>query len=812
MNQQLPKQDAPGRLGDLIESDRPWPLADVAVFMRRLAQQVQTYHRRGRFHRAIDALSVTINREFHPLLDDPPEERRFGGEYSDPEFCPPELVGRAAVTLPSDIASAAARLAEGGRKLDPRRIDVYQMGVLFYRLASGSSIVDYLYSPTAKARLPSDARCVVDQMLGHDAATRLGDCGALLQILDRLIGQSRIESGAELSADAPKTDGALRTSGNLPFSRLGPYRIQGMIGSGGMGDVYRGHDESLDRLVAVKVLPRELAQCDDFVRRFRAEATAAAKISHPNVAPIHFVGQDAGYHFFAMRYIDGESLAERLRLGGRPRIEEALRIVRQCLRGLEAAHSQGLIHRDIKPANILLDRHTNGVVIVDFGLVRRIDDSAGLTATGLVMGTVEYMAPEQAQGEPVDHRADIYSLGVVFYQLLSGRLPFEAESLTSMLFQHAYEAPFPLEEAAPSVPLAVRAIVAHMMAKQPNRRYSTCGEVLQDLQAVREGRTLTHAAEKTDWSAATVHDPPSGPIKSTRPNRHRWMIPTVTAGVCLSVAVLLFTWHGLSATSDESSGVAWAEPADTLLAEPKPDREEPVPVERFVFPSGAVAVLTFEEDTVTKRTGAALVQDSSPGANHFSGLERIRLAAGKVGSGLSLRDYSLHLPRALLNGRSEYTLTAWVYHRKEGGLFRFYLEQGERTADAGAEPVFQIDVSHLSSLNTYACNTRATEQWMAARTPAGSMAPDCWNFIALRLRNGTSGGGELTTRINQESYTLTLQNVDCPHGNRTQLGPADGIIDELAIFDRALSDEEIQTLFERGSNSGRPARTHGSRP
>ncbi|NQT17291.1 MAG: protein kinase, partial [Planctomycetes bacterium] len=261
-------------------------------------------------------------------------------------------------------------------------------------------------------------------------------------------------------------------------------------GQGGMGDVYLGHDESLERPVAIKVLPPELARHDDFLHRFQAEAAAVAMVAHANVVRVHLVGEDSGYHFFAMQYVEGESLAERLLRRRRVPLDEALSIVEQCLAGLGAAHEQGLVHRDVKPGNILVEAETDRVVLVDFGLVRRIDRSTRMTATGVIMGTVDYIAPEQVLGGDVDGRCDVYSLGVVFYQLLSGRLPFEAETPAAMMFQHVHQRPFSLRQAAPDVPQPVCDIVTCLMAKCATERYSDCAAVLYDIQAFREGRPV----------------------------------------------------------------------------------------------------------------------------------------------------------------------------------------------------------------------------------------------------------------------------------------------------------------------------------
>ena len=218
-----------------------------------------------------------------------------------------------------------------------------------------------------------------------------------------------------------------------------------------MGDVYKGYDPQLERTVALKVLPLELARQPDFVRRFVDEAKAAARLVHPNIVQIFFIGEDSGHHYFAMQYVAGETLAARMKRENRLSLDDALAIIEQVLSGLALAHGQGLIHRDIKPGNILLDAEHSRALLADFGLVKSLDSSEQITATGMVMGTVDYISPEQGRGHKVDTRSDLYSVGVLLYQLLSGQLPFVAESATAMIFQHAYEKPRPLEDVLPDV-------------------------------------------------------------------------------------------------------------------------------------------------------------------------------------------------------------------------------------------------------------------------------------------------------------------------------------------------------------------------
>jgi uncharacterized protein (TIGR03067 family) len=478
------------------------------ALLQCLARQVQALHRSGQIHRAIGIEQVTIDQQGQPQLPPSVGPRRFGGDQSDPEFCPPELAQGSVVELPAEIDAAAAILRQREMPLDPRRIDIYQLGVLLCQLLTGEPFLNYLYSPTCKAKVPPMARAVLESCLGENGTGPLMDCDALAAALDALIRQlpekqatSALETPRSGSVvvgpnDTPPRGGAVvprakpTADEKLPFQQLGHFQIVGRIGSGGMGDVYQGYDASLDRYVAIKVLAAPLARDEAFVRRFSAEATAAAKVSHPNVVPIYFIGQDAEHHFFAMQLIDGQSLAQRLAREKRLPIDEAITIVKQCLAGLGAAHAQGLIHRDVKPGNILLERAGDRAMLVDFGLARHLNASTRMTVTGVIMGTVDYLAPEQARGRAIDGRTDIYSLGVMFYELLAGRLPFLCDSPTAMIFQHAYELPFPLKQAAPEVPQPLVDIVARMMAKEPDDRYASCAAVLADLRAFREGRPV----------------------------------------------------------------------------------------------------------------------------------------------------------------------------------------------------------------------------------------------------------------------------------------------------------------------------------
>ena len=221
----------------------------------------------------------------------------------------------------------------------------------------------------------------------------------------------------------------------------GEYSLQRELGRGGMGIVYLARDVQLDRDVAIKVLPSHLAASAASRERFLREARTAAGLSHPHIVPIHRVGESGGFVFFVMSYVEGETLGERLRTRGPLAPAEAARMLREVAWALAYAHGRGIVHRDVKPDNILLEAGTGRALVTDFGIAHRDDLAAPDTDPGKIMGTAHFMSPEQAAGEPVDGRSDIYALGVVGYLAVSGRLPFEAPNVPALLIRQATESP-----------------------------------------------------------------------------------------------------------------------------------------------------------------------------------------------------------------------------------------------------------------------------------------------------------------------------------------------------------------------------------
>jgi hypothetical protein len=251
------------------------------------------------------------------------------------------------------------------------------------------------------------------------------------------------------------------------------YTIEGEIGRGGMGVVYRARDERLKRPVAIKVLPPELAYRPDIRARFMREAETSAGISHPHVVPIHAVGEADDLVYFVMGLVEGESLAVRLKRRGRLSCDEARRIFKETADALYAAHQQGVIHRDVKPDNILLEGTRGRVMVTDFGIAKALSAEGGtLTEAGIAIGTPAFMSPEQASGErEIDGRSDLYSLGVVAYQMLSGELPFQAPTVPGLLMKQISEEPPPVNRKRPDIPRDLAQSVMRCLEKDPERRW-----------------------------------------------------------------------------------------------------------------------------------------------------------------------------------------------------------------------------------------------------------------------------------------------------------------------------------------------------
>ena len=350
------------------------------------------------------------------------------------------------------------------------------------------------------------------------------------------------------------------------FTHLGDrYDVGQVIGRGGMAEVYEGTDRRLNRRVAIKVLRPDLALDPMFQERFRREAQSAAGLNHPNIVAIYDTGEDlisdgvnqVSIPYIVMEYVDGVTLRQMLNNGPRILPERALEVIAGVLAALDYAHRHGIVHRDIKPANIMINSHGDAKVM-DFGIARAMSDAAtSVTATSAVMGTAQYLSPEQARGESVDARSDIYSTGCVLYELLTSGPPFNGESPVSIAYQHVNETPKLPSSVDPSIPTTLDAITLTALAKSPASRYQTAAEMRFDIERAIAGLPISSRPNSfpvaDDLGSTTVL-----PISNTTPvtttnvatatkpsSRKKWV--TVTIATVVSAALLIFVGSQLLA-------------------------------------------------------------------------------------------------------------------------------------------------------------------------------------------------------------------------------------------------------------------------
>ena len=319
----------------------------------------------------------------------------------------------------------------------------------------------------------------------------------------------------------------------------GRYELSDLIGRGGMAQVYRATDTTLGRTVAVKVLSAQFAADPSFVERFRREAQAAARLNNPNVVNVYDSGTEGSTHYIVMEYVEGRTLAEVLAQDGRLLPERATEIAGSVCQALAFAHAAGIVHRDVKPGNIMVT-NAGQVKLMDFGIARA-DTQETAAQTAAVLGTAAYLSPEQAQGAPMDTRTDIYSLGVVLYEMLAGRPPFTGDTAVAVAMQHVNDQPVPPSQLVNGITPDLDAVVMRALSKNPDNRYADVQAFEQDLDRVRAGQRVAAppvmAAPTAVMTPTQVGDQLSGPPASDSSKTWAWVI-----GIAIALGVLLLLW------------------------------------------------------------------------------------------------------------------------------------------------------------------------------------------------------------------------------------------------------------------------------
>lgn len=366
---------------------------------------------------------------------------------------------------------------------------------------------------------------------------------------------------------------------------IGVYQILEQIGQGGMATIFKAYQPSMDRYVALKILPTHFTKDETFLARFNQEARTLARLEHPHILPVHDYGEQEGITYLVMRYIHAGTLKDLIAQRGALPLNETVRILNQVGRALGYAHSQGVVHRDIKPSNVLIDERGDAF-LTDFGIAKLVEGTVQYTATGAIVGTPSYMSPEQGQGEPADSRSDIYSLGVMLYEMATGRVPYEAETPLAVLLKHVNAPLPPPRQLKPDVPEGVERVILKAMAKSPGSRYQTAEEMVEALQKAAADVSTEIIAPRPSKKAAagppqptlvaspssepTVVTAPSGP--PARPLPWLWIL----GGVAILAAVFVAVWFilpqlgGPPATPTVSAAQATPTPVATAPAATEP--------------------------------------------------------------------------------------------------------------------------------------------------------------------------------------------------------------------------------------------------
>lgn len=505
----------------------------------------------------------------------------------------------------------------------------------------------------------------------------------------------------------------------------GDFELGPLIGRGGMGAVYAGRQLSLERQVAIKALRGHLCEDEELVARFEQEAKWLARINSPHVIQVHAFGRHKHHHFLVMELVEGEDVGRKLKTGWRPTPDECVALIAQAARGLIAAGEHGIVHRDIKPGNMLLTGR--GVLkLTDFGLARLVHGSSAISTTGVVLGTDSYMSPEQCQGRAVDQRSDIYSLGVVFYELLTGQRPFVGETHMEVFCQHIERIPTPPRTLAPEISPEIEAVVLSCLEKDPARRYQSARALLEDLERLM------------------ARQQPLAPVRS-----QRLRLPLLVAAGLVLLAGCWWFLHDRTTSSSAPAAALPTAPSPHFSAPPLPPSQvaltpqgqaeaaqPPLAPERDHGSTGqADADLQRRRQQLTLRAGALLGPSATllPAGTYYHALASLAAEAAQIPGQESWRETIEHLlqglpdpeahpvpPWAAAHGVDAYGL--WVRCDLHGYQQRFrwcppgeFLEQD---GPAGARR--HVRITH----GFWLAQTEVTiAQWLAVRQEQGTPSP-----------------------------------------------------------------------------------------
>jgi eukaryotic-like serine/threonine-protein kinase len=465
------------------------PFSEAVPIVKQICRGLEAAHVEGVVHRDLKPQNIMLDDAGRVWLMDFGLARsmdlsgltRTGVLMGTPDYMSPEQARAEKVDARSDLFSLGIIFFEMLTGRLPFQADTL-MAKLLQRVQQRAVAVTEI-DPS----IPPGVGAVVAKCLEPAVTKRYQ---SVHEVLDDLLGDTKTIDGSSSSgasstpSDAPSGSPSISLDELGPGSQFGPrYRIEAVIGEGGMGKVYKAHDSDLDRTVALKLVRPELAKDGSSLQRFKQELLLASSISHRNILRIHDLGDVEGVKFISMAFVQGMDLHDLIAKQGRLPTERAVNIAKQLAGALEAAHAEGVVHRDLKPRNVLIDVDDH-VYISDFGLAKSLDaDKTGMTRVGEVLGTPRYMSPEQAESKTADNRSDLYSLGIIFYEMLTGEVPFTGESSLQVMFQHVQQQPKDPRLLNPGMPEHLATIILKCLEKDPARRYQSAQELLRDLES-----------------------------------------------------------------------------------------------------------------------------------------------------------------------------------------------------------------------------------------------------------------------------------------------------------------------------------------
>ncbi len=513
-------------LKHVITQKHKFPAEKACDIVRQICMGLEAAHQEDVIHRDLKPQNIMLDAQGRVYLMD------FGLARSL------ELVGMtrtgALIGTPAYMSPEQAK----GEKVDTRT-DLFSLGVIFYELLTGvvpyraESMMATLIKRSKERPIPPiqiepsipiNVNDVVMKCLEIKPENRYQNAGAILQDLGF---QSIVQSYANVSPSILPVSPEL-----TPGSQFGPrYRIQSVLGEGGMGKVYKAHDSDLDRIVALKLVRTELSNNPNSMERLKQELLLASRITHKNILRIHDLGDVAGRKFISMAYVDGKDLHGIIATEGRVPLQRAIALARQLCFALEAAHSEGVVHRDLKPENVLIDRNDQ-VYVSDFGLAKSLETpSVLMTAVGDVLGTPRYMSPEQAESKQADQRSDLYAFGLIFYEMVTGDLPFGSESAIQTMYQRVTMDPKSPQLLNPEIPDYLSSIILRCLERDPARRYQNAKEILKDLDRSE--------ASTDEIPVPSVIQEPSAPVPDGRRSKLRRWGYTAAAFMLIALVVAL---------------------------------------------------------------------------------------------------------------------------------------------------------------------------------------------------------------------------------------------------------------------------------